>query len=246
VTKIRADALLVERGLAPSRSRAQALIMAGEVMSGERRVEKAGERLTADAPLRLKEQPRYVSRGGDKLAHALQAFAPEGLVVAGRTCLDVGASTGGFTDCLLQHGATRVYAVDVGFGQLHEKLRADPRVVVRERTNARHLAGDDFPEPIDLAVVDASFISLGKLAPALAATLRDGGELVALIKPQFEAGRRAAAAGRGVIRDEKVRQEAIEAALTDLQASGFALIAGVDSPIRGPKGNLEHLIYARH
>lgn len=239
---IRADLLLVERGLAPTRSRAQALIMAGQVSSGERRIDKAGERIAADAPLHLKAQPRYVSRGGDKLAHAFAEL--EGLTAAGKICLDVGASTGGFTDCLLQHGAAKVYAVDVGFGQLHPRLRDDARVVVRERTNARHLTPSDFDDPLDLVVVDASFISLGKLVPALAALLAPGAELIALVKPQFEAGRQAAATGRGVIRDDEVRREAIASAIAALEAGGFSPKAGLDSPLRGPKGNLEHLVYA--
>ncbi|MEZ4445881.1 MAG: TlyA family RNA methyltransferase [Polyangiaceae bacterium] len=243
--KQRADLLLVERGLVDSRSRAQALIMAGQVFSGDRRVEKAGDKLAPDAELSVKEQPRFVSRGGDKLAHALDAFAPLGLSVADRVAVDVGASTGGFTDCLLQRGTTRVHAVDVGWGQLHPKLRDDPRVDCRERTNARHLTAADFPTPIDLVVVDASFIGIAKLLDAIASFLRPGGDLVALIKPQFEVGKEVAQKTRGVIRDEAAREIAITAALTSLEEAGFTIMARVDSTVRGPKGNLEHLVWAR-
>jgi 23S rRNA (cytidine1920-2'-O)/16S rRNA (cytidine1409-2'-O)-methyltransferase len=185
-----------------------------------------------------------VSRGGDKLEGALAAFAPQGLTVEGKICLDVGASTGGFTDCLLQHGARRVHAVDVGWGQLHARLRGDERVVVRERTNARHLTPADLGEPIDLVVVDASFIGLDKLLPAIAAILPRG-ELVALVKPQFEAGRRAAARARGIIRDDAVREEAIERAIQAIVEAGFAVVARADSALAGPKGNVEHFVYAR-
>jgi 23S rRNA (cytidine1920-2'-O)/16S rRNA (cytidine1409-2'-O)-methyltransferase len=243
--KQRADLLIVERGLAPSRSRAQALIMAGRVFVGEERVNKAGERIPLDAELRVKEGARFVSRGGDKLAAALDAFAAHGLDPGGKRCADVGASTGGFTDCLLQRGASHVEAIDVGYGQLHPKLRADPRVTVRERTNARHLTEGDIDVPFDLVVVDASFISIGKLIDAIARILRDGGELVALVKPQFEAGRDAVAKGRGVIRDEAVRRAAIESATTEIAAAGFDIVADVESPVHGPKGNVEQLVYAR-
>jgi 23S rRNA (cytidine1920-2'-O)/16S rRNA (cytidine1409-2'-O)-methyltransferase len=243
--KVRADALLVERGLAESKSRAQALILAGAVYSGERRIDKAGTTLPADAPLTVRAAARFVSRGGDKLAHALGAFATHGLSAAGKTCLDVGASTGGFTDCLLQHGARRVHAVDVGWGQLHAKLRADARVVVRERTNARDLGPSDFEEPIDLVVVDASFIGIGKLMGAIAKLLAPGGELVALVKPQFEAGRESASRGRGVIRDPEVREKAISRAVADIERAGFTVVAAVDSAVAGPKGNVEHFVYAR-
>jgi len=244
VAKERVDILLVAQGLAPSRSRAQAMIMAGQVVADDRRVDKAGEKLDPACHLRLKGAPaRYVSRGGDKLAHALATF--EGLTVAGCVCVDVGASTGGFTDCLLQNGAAKVYAVDVGWGQLHEKLRQDPRVVVRERTNARHLSPDDFEEPIERVVVDASFIGIAKLIDAIA-TILPRGELVVLIKPQFEAGKEAASAGRGVIRDPAVRARAIAEAESSIARAGFTVVAGTDSPIAGPKGNLEYLAYAVH
>jgi 23S rRNA (cytidine1920-2'-O)/16S rRNA (cytidine1409-2'-O)-methyltransferase len=237
--------LLVERGLAESRSRAQALIMAGVVYSGERRIEKPGDSLASDALLRVLEPPRFVSRGGDKLEAALVAFAAKGLVVGGRVSVDVGASTGGFSDCLLQRGAVKVYAVDVGWGQLHPRLRGDARVVVMERTNAKELTAASFAEPIELVVVDASFIGIGKLMPAIAGFLPTGGELVALVKPQFEAGREEVARGRGVIRDGAVREAAIARAVAEIEASGFEVAGGVDSPLSGPKGNLEHLVLAR-
>ncbi|KYF60464.1 hemolysin, partial [Sorangium cellulosum] len=165
---------------------AQALIMAGKVTSGPRRIDKPGTLLPEEAELHVAAGPRFVSRGGDKLEHALAAFEAHGLDVAGKTCVDVGASTGGFTDCLLQRGAARVFAVDVGYGQLASKLRADPRVVVRDRVNARELQRDDFDGPIDLVVVDASFISIARLIDAIARLLRPSGDLVALVKPQFE------------------------------------------------------------
>jgi 23S rRNA (cytidine1920-2'-O)/16S rRNA (cytidine1409-2'-O)-methyltransferase len=241
----RADLLVVEQGLADSRARAQALILAGQVWNGAERVDKPGSLLPTATRLRAALGPRFVSRGGEKLEHGLEAFAAAGLRVAGTICVDIGAATGGFTDCLLQRGAARVHAVDVGYGQLHPRLRADPRVVVRERVNARTLAATDFADRIDLVVVDASFISLGKLLAAIAAVLRPGGELVALIKPQFEAGRVEASRGRGVIRDERVREHAIAAGRDAVLAAGFEVVAETDSPIRGPKGNLERLLYAR-
>ncbi|MBM4359233.1 MAG: TlyA family RNA methyltransferase [Deltaproteobacteria bacterium] len=243
--KQRADVLLVSRGLCESRTRAQALIMAGAVYSGERRIAKPGDAVPEDAPLRVAEAPRFVSRGGDKLEGALGAFAANGLDVAGRVAVDVGASTGGFTDCLLQRGAAKVYAVDVGWGQLHAKLRVDARVVVMERTNARSLEARSFAEPVTLVVVDASFIGIGKLMPAIAAMLVPGGDLVALVKPQFEAGREAVARGRGVIRDEAVRARAIADALVEIEAAGFVVVGSVDSAVAGPKGNVEHLVHAR-
>ncbi len=245
MTRIRADALLVARGLAPSRAQAQALIMAGKVTSGPRRIEKPGALLPEGAALDVAAGPRFVSRGGEKLDHALDAFAAHGLDVAGRRCLDVGASTGGFTDCLLQRGAARVIAVDVGYGQLAAKLRADPRVDVRERVNARDLTADDLGGPVDLVVVDASFIGIAMLIGAIARALRPGGDLVALIKPQFEAGREAAARGRGVIRDEATRLAAVAEARRAVEAAGFTVLGEADSALRGPKGNLERFIHAR-
>jgi 23S rRNA (cytidine1920-2'-O)/16S rRNA (cytidine1409-2'-O)-methyltransferase len=234
--KARVDLLLFERGLAESRERARALVLAGKVFSGERRVEKAGDKLPEDAPLEVRGQVHpYVSRGGTKLAGALDAF---GYDPAGQVAADIGASTGGFTDCLLHRGAARVYAVDVGYGQLHEKLRGDPRVVVMERTNARHLKAGDLPEPMDLVVVDASFIGLEKLLPAIEGLLGPGGEAIALVKPQFQVGRENVGAG-GVVRDEALRQAAIDRVAAEAVRLGLVERARADCVIRGPKGNLE-------
>lgn len=238
--KKRADVLLVDRALAPSRERARALILAGKVFSQERRIDKAGDQLALDAPLVVRGPDHaYVSRGGVKLAGALDAFGllPEAIVAA-----DFGASTGGFTDCLLSRGASRVYAIDVGYGQLHERLRRDPRVVVMERTNARHLASGALPEPLDWVVIDASFIGLGKLLPAAHALLRPGGELVALIKPQFEVGREAIGK-RGVVRDLQARSAAIARAVEEATQLGFEIRAQADAVIAGPEGNLEHFVW---
>lgn len=239
--KVRADVLLVERALAASRAQAQALILAGRVFSGERRVEKAGETLREDADLSVRGGPRYVSRGGDKLEGAL---ADLGVDVTGSVVVDVGASTGGFTDCVLAHGASEVFAVDVGHGQLAQKLRDDPRVVVMERTNARHLTAASFPKPIELVVVDASFIGLDKLMPAIAALLPAGGRLLALIKPQFEAGRDAVRRGRGVIRDPEIRRAAIAGAKAAIETAGFQIRGECDCRVPGPKGNVECFVLA--
>jgi 23S rRNA (cytidine1920-2'-O)/16S rRNA (cytidine1409-2'-O)-methyltransferase len=238
--KRRADVLLLERELVPSRERARALILAGKVFSGERRIDKAGETLALDAPLSVRgPEHEFVSRGGVKLQGALAAFAlsPAGIVAA-----DFGASTGGFTDCLLAAGALRVYAIDVGYGQLHERLRRDARVVVMERTNARHLETGALPELLDWVVIDASFIGLNKLLPAAHALLRNGGEVVALIKPQFEVGR-AAIGKRGVVRDEQTRSDAIARTLQDALAIGFEKRAQADAVLAGPQGNLEHFVW---
>lgn len=224
-----------------SRTRAQARILAGQVYWGSRRIDKAGDLIPHDAALRLTEVERYCSRGGGKLEGAL---ADLGVVVQGVVAVDVGASTGGFTDCLLQHGAARVYAVDVGHGQLAEKLRQDARVVIMDRTNARHLTRASFSEPIRLTVVDASFISLDKLLPAIADFSATDARLLALIKPQFEVGRDEAARGRGVIRDAGVRAGAIERALAGVTASGFRVLADCPCRVPGPKGNLEHFVLA--
>lgn len=243
MAKGRADQMLVERGLVESRARAQALILAGKVFSGERRVEKAGQPLAPDARLEVRghEHP-WVSRGGLKLVHGLAAFAlsPQGLV-----CLDVGASTGGFTDVLLAHGAARVHAVDVGHGQLAWKLRSDPRVVVYEKTNARHLTAAIIPEPIAALVCDASFIGLQTVLPAGLALCAPGAWAVALIKPQFEAG--PGQVGRkGVVRDPLVHQE-VCARITAWWAGlpGWEVLGIAESPITGPEGNHEFLIGAR-
>lgn len=240
--KQRADLLLVEQGLAPTRARAQALCLSGRVFWGERRVDKPGTPLPPDAALVVRGDTRYVSRGGLKLEGALKTLTVD---VHGKICLDIGASTGGFTDCLLQHGASRVYAVDVGRAQLAEKLRSDPRVVVREGVNARHLTHADFPELPALVVVDASFIGLEKLLPAISAVLAGCGELLALVKPQFQVGRDEARRSRGVIRDEALRASAIAQVNEALVANGFEVLGGCDSTVPGPKGNVEHFLYAR-
>ncbi len=238
--KVRVDVLLHERGLAETREKARALVLAGKVFSGERRVEKAGDKLPEDAPLEVRgEALKYVSRGGLKLEGALDAF---GFDPAGAIAADVGASTGGFTDCLLQRGAARVYAIDVGYGQLHAKLRADPRVVVMERTNARHLGSGDLPEPVGLVVVDASFIGLEKLLPAIAAILAERGDVLALVKPQFEVGPENVGTG-GVVRDEALRARAIDAVAASAARLGLVERARADAAIRGPKGNLEAFLW---
>jgi 23S rRNA (cytidine1920-2'-O)/16S rRNA (cytidine1409-2'-O)-methyltransferase len=237
----RADALLVERGLAPSRAQAQALILAGRVFSGERRVEKAGALFGADTPLDVRGGRRFVSRGGDKLDGALAELE---LDVSGLVAVDVGASTGGFTDCLLQCGAARVYAVDVGRGQLAPELARDARVVVRDRTNARHLRRTNFPDAVDLAVVDASFIGLDKLLPALADVLPAGARLLAMVKPQFEVGRAEARRTRGVVRDANVRNAALERVRAAIAENGFTIAGECDSRLAGPKGNLERFMLA--
>jgi 23S rRNA (cytidine1920-2'-O)/16S rRNA (cytidine1409-2'-O)-methyltransferase len=240
--KARADQLLVERGLAESRVRAQALILAGLVFSGERKVEKAGQALAADAPLEVrgKEHP-WVSRGGVKLAHALEHF---GWDVMGAVALDVGASTGGFTDVLLQSGAARVYAVDVGTNQLAWKLRQDPRVVVHEQTNARYLTDAAVSEPVDLIVCDASFISLAKVLERALAFAKPDGRLIALVKPQFEAERGEIGKG-GVVRDPEIHARVCEAARLWIEGQGWKVVGLVESPITGPEGNREFLLAAQ-
>jgi 23S rRNA (cytidine1920-2'-O)/16S rRNA (cytidine1409-2'-O)-methyltransferase len=241
VKKTRADIRLVELGLVESRTRAQARILAGQVFFGDQRVEKAGDQVPEDALLRVTELERYCSRGGRKLEGALADLQVD---VTAVVAVDVGASTGGFTDCLLQHGAAKVYAVDVGHGQLAEKLRQDPRVVVMDRTNARTLTPASFPEPIGLSVVDASFISLDKLLPAIAGFLPVGARLLALIKPQFEVGREEATRSRGVISDPAVRGRAVAQALAGVAASGFTVIADAACRVPGPQGNVEHFVLA--
>lgn len=241
--KVRADQLLVSRALAPTRARAQALILAGKVYVGENRIDKAGAMLAADAAIAVRgEVHPYVSRGGVKLAGALDAFSVD---PSGLRCLDLGASTGGFTDCLLQRGARSVAAVDVGYGQLAHSLRTDPRVLVLERTNAKTLEPEHIGGAADLVVVDASFIGLGKLAPAIARNTVPGGQLVALVKPQFEVGREEASKTRGVVRDPALRAHAIEAAAEDVHTAGFEILGTADCVIEGPKGNLEAFVHAR-
>lgn len=240
--KVRADALLLEAGLAETRSKAQALILAGDVFVGETRVEKAGALLPKGSALRVREPARYVSRGGLKLAGALGDFSfdPKGLV-----CADIGASTGGFTDCLLQAGASRVYAIDVGHGQLAEKLRRNERVIVLERTNARSLTRETVDGGVDLCVVDASFIGLEKLLPALVEILKPSGFLLALIKPQFEVGREEASKARGVIRDEDLRAETIRGVLAQVARAGLSVQGDHMCRLPGPKGNVEHFVLAQ-
>ena len=234
----RLDVIIAERGLAPSRARAQALVLAGKVTVDGELVTKAGTAVADDAVVAVVEPDHpYVSRGGLKLAAALDAFAisPEGL-----DCLDVGASTGGFTDVLLQRGARRVIALDVGRGQLDWRLRQDPRVVVMEGVNARRLGAGDLPFPVALATVDVSFISLRLVVPAVLPHLSPGGVLVCLVKPQFEAGRDQVGSG-GVVRDESVRRRVVDDTVAAIEALGLELLGLVPSPVRGPAGNLEEL-----
>ena len=241
-TKARLDQLLVERGLADSRTRAQALVLAGRVLVAGARVDKAGTLVPVEAEITLKgEVLPYVSRGGVKLAGALDAL---GVGVEGLRCLDVGASTGGFTDCLLQRGAASVAAVDVGYGQLAQKLRDDPRVLVRERTNARDLEPSQIGGAVDLTVVDASFIGLGKLLPAIARCTRAGGQLVALVKPQFEVGREEARKTKGVVRDAAIRTRAIDRVTEEIASAGFRVLGRCDSKLPGPRGNVEAFVWA--
>jgi 23S rRNA (cytidine1920-2'-O)/16S rRNA (cytidine1409-2'-O)-methyltransferase len=241
--KVRADQLLVERGLAPSRARAQALIMAGDVLAGTQRIDKPGHLLASDVALSVRDAAHtFVSRGGVKLEGALHDFK---LDVAGLRAIDVGASTGGFTDCLLQRGARHVIAVDVGYGQLAQKLRSDDRVTVMERCNARELTADAVGGVVDLVVVDASFISLTKLLDAIAGLLRPAGHLVALIKPQFEVGKEVAKRAAGVIRDDTARSSAIQEVLAAVDRQGFRVLAHVDCVIPGPKGNREAFVHAQ-
>ena len=243
VSKSRVDQRLVTLGLAPTRAKAQALVLAGSVYLGDQRMNKAGTLVAEDAPLSVRGSTNpYVSRGGLKLAGALETFHVE---VRGKRCLDLGASTGGFTDCLLQHGASHVAAVDVGYGQLAHKLRTDPRVLVLERTNARALTPEAIGGAADLTVVDASFIGLGKLLDAIALCTRDGGELLALVKPQFEVGREAASRAKGVIRDAGTRRAAIDGVVAEARAEGFTVLGQCDSTVPGPKGNVEAFLWAR-
>jgi len=241
-SKTRADLALVERGLAESRAKAQALILAGEVVSGERRIAKAGETIRADQPLALRRREHpWVSRGGVKLAHALEAFAID---PADTIALDVGASTGAFTEVLLTHGAARVYAVDVGRGQLAWPLRRDDRVRVLERTNARYITAEEVPEPADVVVCDTSFISLETVLPAPLALAAEGARLVALIKPQFEVGPDRVGE-KGVVRDAGLHTEVCARIRVWLDGRGWRVLGLEKSPITGPKGNTEFLIGAQ-
>ena len=240
--KMRLDVLLVERGLLDSRQKAQANIMAGLVFVNGQLVDKPGTAVAEDAPVEVRGHALpYVSRGGLKLEKAMRTFP---ITLAGRTCADIGASTGGFTDCMLQNGAAKVYAVDVGYGQLDWKLRSDPRVVCLERTNARYLDRQQIPDELDFASIDVSFISLKLIFPALYGLLRQGGEIACLIKPQFEAGREKVGK-KGVVRDPKVHLEVLEGFLTHAKENHFTVLGVTYSPIRGPEGNIEYLGYLR-
>jgi 23S rRNA (cytidine1920-2'-O)/16S rRNA (cytidine1409-2'-O)-methyltransferase len=240
VKKERLDVLLVTGGLAESRRVAQKLILAGKVFVGENRADKPGMTVAVDAPIRIREQLPFVSRGGSKLRAALDAFA---LDVVGFVCADVGASTGGFTDCLLQRGAARVYAIDVGYGQLDWKLRQDPRVIVMERTNARYLTF--LREPIDLVTIDASFISLRLILPAVMGWLKSDGQVVTLIKPQFEAGREQVGKG-GVVRAAAIHAEVLQRVLAWANEHSLTPLGLIRSPVIGPAGNVEFLARLRH
>lgn len=233
----RLDEATVRLGLAPTRSKARAMIMAGDVLVNEGPVLQAGYQLKPEDTVALKSKPRFVSRGGEKLDHALETFQVD---ATGAVCADLGASTGGFTDCLLQRGAKRVYAIDVGYGQIDQRLRADERVIVHERVNARYL--ESLPEPIDLVVIDVSFISLSLILPVARKLLREGGACVPLVKPQFEAGRKDVGKG-GVVRDPAIHRRVLETVAGYAQEHGFSVAGMTRSPISGPAGNIEFLMY---
>lgn len=235
--KQRLDILITERGEADSREKARAMIMAGEVLVDGKQIDKPGTKVAADAEIVVKAKPRFVSRGGEKLAGALDAFPVN---VSGRICADVGASTGGFTDCLLQNGAAKVYAIDVGYGQIAYSLRTNPRVVVIERTNARYL--EALAEPVSLVVMDASFISLKLLLPVIRGWLTPQADVIPLIKPQFEAGQHDVGKG-GVVRDHDVHARVLDEVLTFAQSEGFAVRGLIKSPLKGPAGNVEFLAW---
>lgn len=239
--RMRLDQLLFERGLAGSREKAKALILAGQVKVNGQRSDKAGKEIDLDATIDVAAPPPYVSRGGHKLAQALDHWAID---PANKVCLDIGSSTGGFTDCLLQRGALRVYAFDVGTNQMDYRLRTDPRVVLREGVNARNLQPTDTPEPAALAVADVSFISVTIILPALPPLLCEDGELVILVKPQFEVGREQVGKG-GIVREPELHQQAIDRVASAAHALGYRTDI-IDSPILGAEGNKEFLLYARH
>ena len=240
--KVRLDVLLVERGFQESRQKAQAVIMAGSVFVAGQRVDKPGTAVAEDAQIEVRGGGlRYVSRGGLKLEKAMQTWP---ITLTGKTCADIGASTGGFTDCMLQNGAEKVYAVDVGYGQLDWKLRNDSRVVCLERTNARYLSHEEVPDELDFASIDVSFISLKLIFPALYQLLREGGEIACLIKPQFEAGREKVGK-KGVVRDPTVHLEVLGNFLLHAKENNFTVLGITYSPIRGPEGNIEYLGYLR-
>jgi 23S rRNA (cytidine1920-2'-O)/16S rRNA (cytidine1409-2'-O)-methyltransferase len=239
--KVRADRLLTDRGLVPSRERAKALIMAGQVVAGDHKVEKAGQLVDDALELRIKNDLPFVSRGGLKLEKALNEF---NIDVSGLTIMDVGASTGGFTDCLLQRGASRIFAVDVGYGQLAWKLQQDERVFALEKTNIRYLKADELPSVPDMAVIDASFISLDKVLPNTLSLVKSCGTVVALIKPQFEVGRGEVGRG-GVVRDPAKHTAVIESVYALANELNLEAVAVTESPITGPKGNREFLVYLK-
>ena len=236
--KQRLDVALVERGLVETRTKAQSLIMARRILVNGQHVDKAGAQVADDDELRVEElEHPWVGRGGMKLAHALREF---GISVEEKTCADIGASTGGFTDVMLKSGAKKVYAIDVGYGQLDVSLRNDPRVINREKVNARHLTAADFEDPIDFVSIDVSFISLKLILPAVATFLR--GELVALIKPQFEVGKKDVGKG-GIVRDEVKRAEAVESVVAFAREIGFEVKGVIESPVKGMEGNVEYLMW---
>jgi len=241
--KQRLDLLLVERGLFQSREKAQRAIMAGLVRVGDSLADKSGTRVPQDAVITVKQECRYVGRGGLKMEAAIKHF---GVDPTGRVCLDIGASTGGFTDCLLQHGAAKVHAIDVGHSQLDWKIRSDPRVVVREKLNARYLTREDIPDPIDICVIDVSFISLTLILPAAFPLLVPGGVILMLIKPQFELSKEDVDAGHGVVRDPVAHQRAVDKIEQFVgQCAGLSWDGMIDSPILGGEGNREFLACLR-
>ena len=238
--KKRIDVLLFERGLAPSREKARTLIMAGSVYVNNQKFDKPGDTVSDDAEIEVRGSTlKYVSRGGLKLEKAMQLFPID---LNGKICMDIGASTGGFTDCMLQNGAQKVYSVDVGYGQLAWQLRQGPRVVNLERTNARYLTREQVPEEIDFFSVDVSFISLRIILPAVRPLLRDGGQAVCLIKPQFEAGREKVGK-KGVVRDRAVHEEVVETICRFALENGYSVLGLTFSPVKGPEGNIEYLVY---
>lgn len=236
--KKRLDIVVAERGIAETRSRAQALILAGMIEVNGQVAAKAGDPVDESAVITIKETNPYVSRGGLKLASALIVFP---VSPAGKMCMDIGASTGGFTDYMLQHGALKVYAIDVGHGQLHWKLRNDPRVVVMEGVNFRYFTPDSLKDPVEFVTIDVSFISLDKILPALARCLPRGAVVIAMVKPQFEMS--SAEVKRGVVRDDHLRAKAVNRIRDVAVASGFTIAGGVDSEVKGPKGNVEHFLW---
>lgn len=238
--KERLDVLLVQRGLAPSREKAKTMIMEGNVFVDQQREDKAGSFFDVEAKIEVRGNTlRYVSRGGLKLEKAMEAF---GLDLSGCVCMDIGASTGGFTDCMLQNGATKVYAVDVGYGQFAWKLRQDPRVVCMEKTNIRYVTPDQIGEPLDFASVDVSFISLTKVLEPAKALLREGAQMVCLIKPQFEAGKDKVGK-KGVVREQSTHREVIEKVIAYARGLGFRVLHLDYSPVKGPEGNIEYLVH---